>query len=231
MLKYDYFYDERRIKLTGYPRYDLLYEDSKRFITIMPTWRLGLVLNDPNNCDEWVPKPEFENSQYCLFFNGLLNSRRLLNKAREAGYTICFAPHPIIRGNCIRFFTQEEGVKFWEENTPYREIFAQSNMIVTDYSSVFFDFAYLRKPLIYCQFDFDCFFGDGHFSQDLGSFSYERDGFGEVETTLDGTIERIIEYMENGCRLKDEYRARIEAAFPFNDKLNCERVYKVIKTL
>jgi len=231
MLSYDYFYDERHIKLTGLPRYDLLYEDSKRYVTVMPTWRMGLVHINADKYDEWTPMPYFENSQYCLFFNELLTNTRLLSKAEEMGYTICFAPHPIIRGCCMQYFTKEEGVRYWSENTPYKEIFAQSDLIVTDYSSVFFDFAYLRKPLIYCQFDLEYFLGEGHYPQELGSFNFESDGFGEVENTLDGTVDRIIEYMGNGCKLKDKYRTRIESTFPFNDKLNCERVYRAIRTL
>lgn len=30
--------------------------------------------------------------------------------------------------------------------------------------------------------------------------------FGEIEYSVEALVERIIEYMENGCRLKDEYR-------------------------
>ena len=38
----------------------------------------------------------------------------------------------------------------------------------------------------------------------------------------------IIEYLENDCKLKDEYRNRIEKFFAYHDKNNCERVYKKI---
>lgn len=64
-----------------------------------------------------------------------------------------------------------------------------------------------------------------------GYFDYERDGFGEVEYDLDGTIDRIIEYMQNGCRLKEKYRQRIDHFFAFQDKNNCRRVYEKILEL
>ncbi|MFS0655826.1 CDP-glycerol glycerophosphotransferase family protein [Bacillus sp. 179-C3.3 HS] len=39
-----------------------------------------------------------------------------------------------------------------------REVFAESNLIVTDYSSSSLDFSNMRKPVVYCQFDKEEFF-------------------------------------------------------------------------
>lgn len=106
-------------------------------------------------------------------------------------------------------------------------MFARNKLLITDFSSVAFDFAYLRKPVIYCQFDADNFFNGGH-DYKRGYFDYERDGFGEVEYDLESTVDRIIEYMENDCKLKDKYRERIDKFFAFNDQNNCQRVYEEI---
>ncbi len=94
---------------------------------------------------------------------------------------------------------------------------------MTDYSSVSFDFAYLRKPVIYARFD------AYHYTE--GYYDDERDGFGEVEYDLESTVDRIIEYMHNGCQLKPMYRERIDKFFAFNDKNNCQRVYEKIREL
>ena len=99
--------------------------------------------------------------------------------------------------------------------------------MVTDYSSVAFDFAYLRKPIVYSQFDKAEFFGGGH-SYTEGYFDYVRDGFGEVEETLENVVDRIIEYMENGCQIKPEYRERIDKTFAFDDKDCSRRVYETV---
>ena len=37
--------------------------------------------------------------------------------------------------------------------------------------------------------------------------------------------------MENGCTLKDKYRARIDGFFAYNDRENCRRVYEKIREL
>ena len=53
-----------------------------------------------------------------------------------------------------------------------------------------------------------------------------------MEYDKEGTVNRIIEYIENGCKLKPEYRARIDDFFAFDDKNNCKRVYeKIIENL
>lgn len=114
--------------------------------------------------------------------------------------------------------------------TSYREIYAKSNLVLTDYSSAVFDFAYLRKPIIYAQFDKDEFFSGAHtFSK--GYFDYERDGFGEVAYDIDGTISMIEKYVKNGCVLSDNYRNRIDSFFAFNDKKNCQRVLEKVLSL
>ena len=120
-------------------------------------------------------------------------------------------------------------MKWSSISTKYRDIFSTSSLVLTDYSSVAFDFAYLRKPLIYAHFDKKEF--DVYHTHDKGYFDYESDGFGEVEYDLDSTVNRLIEYMENGCKLKEKYRERIDEFFAFNDRNNCKRIYEAIKSL
>ena len=132
-------------------------------------------------------------------------------------------PHPNMQ-SFPKLFHADKRVGFLDSSTPYREVYAKSNLVVTDYSSAVFDFAYLRKPVLYTQFDSEEFFKGEHMYT-KGYFDYERDGFGEVEYDLDSTVDRIIEYMENGCRLKEKYRERMDSFFAFDDQNNCRRVF------
>ena len=52
-----------------------------------------------------------------------------------------------------------------------------------------------------------------------------------VNEEISRLYDRLIEYMQNGCRLKDKYRARIEAFFAFDDDQNCRRVYERLRAL
>lgn len=212
----NYGYQPEQIWLTGFPRYDYLYHDEQKSIVIMPTWRRSLFGAYHAENSQWDLCPGFENSDYYQFYNGLIHSERLLTAASELGYKIVFVPHPVLFPYLDRF-SPDPRIDMKGTDVVYREMFAQNMLLLTDFSSVAFDFAYLRKPVVYAHFD------SNHYAE--GYFDYERDGFGEVESTLEGTIDRLIEYMQNGCQLKPEYRKRIDAFFAFNDKNNCQRVY------
>ena len=224
---WNYFYPEENLWETGMPRFDRLYHDEKHQITIMPTWRNSLVSYRDAQTDIRYLKEGAENSSFFRFFNALMNDERLIAAAKTYGYSICFLPHPLLQAH-IGLFHQNDAVTFFHADTPYRNVFAESDLILTDYSSVAFDFAYLRKPVVYAQFDQEEFFSGDH-TYTKGYFDYERDGFGEVETDLNKTVDRLIEYMENGCKLKEQYRARIDAFFAYDDQNNCRRVYERIR--
>ncbi|SEH27490.1 CDP-glycerol glycerophosphotransferase family protein [Selenomonas sp. KH1T6] len=220
-----YGYGKDVVKLTGLPRYDYLENKPEKIITIMPTWRNSLGLGHDTESGRWLYAPGFEESSFFRFYNGLLNDERLLSKAREKGYTIKFLPHPNVMP-ILSKFTKSEGVVFCRADTRYKEVFAESSLIVTDYSSVAFDFAYLGKPVIYAQFDRKEFFQGHTYSE--GYFDYKEMGMGEVEEDLPRTVDRIIEYMNCDCNMKEKYLQRVEAFFPFRDKKNSERVYDCI---
>ena len=218
---YDYFYTPEHVWLTGMPRFDRLYHDEKKYVTIMPTWRKSLSKGTDEN-GVWLLDDTFTESDYYAFYNSLLNDERLLQAAQNRGYTICFMPHPnTITG--LKYFKKNDKVQFFDMTKSYREVFAQTDLMVTDYSSVAFDFAYLRKPIIYAQFDRADFFSGAH-SYTEGYFDYDKDGFGEVTQDLDTTVDAIIKAMENNCELEDTYKARIDATFAFDDRNCCKRV-------
>lgn len=232
ILDYDYGYDETQVKCVGFPRFDYLCDSSKekRIITFMPTWRSYLVSSYDAKSDKRVLDAGFENSAYCQMFREVFSDRRLYEAATKYGYQIQIMPHPSMPEKCFSYFNCDNSVKILNKNTRYRDLFADSRLIVTDYSSTVFDFAYLRKPVLYYQKDAEEFFSGKH-SYQKGYFDYERDGFGEVAYEAETLVEFVIEYMEHDCQLKDFYRDRIDKTFAYNDKENCKRVYEEIRKL
>ena len=83
-----------------------------------------------------------------------------------------------------------------------------------------------KKPVVYTQFDRESFFEGYLYSE--GYFSYEEDGFGPIEYNYEDTVQRIISYIETGCKMEDKYQARVTSFFKYVDTNNCERVYKAI---
>ena len=221
-----YGYPAENVWLTGLPRYDRLYNAPQKQITIMPTWRRNLLatLNEDNH---WVALPGMADSAYVQFYKALFSHPKLQETAKACGYTIAFKPHPAFT-DFLPVFDVPDNVKVLGQDVTYRDAFAQSDLLLTDYSSVAFDFAYLRKPILYYQGDRDEFFSGEHICS-LGYFDYERDGLGDVTYTLDETIDQLVAYMESGCQLKDKYRERIDHFYAFHDKKCCKRIYKEIR--
>lgn len=225
-----YFYDEKQIWLTGFPRFDYLRDESQNIITFMPTWRKYLTAGFDVRTSIWELKEGIEDSDYVKFYNSVLTDERLMECCKKHGYKIEFTLHPNLIA-AAHLFKSSDVVKVISSGVNYNEIYAKSKLVVTDYSSAVFDFAYLKKPIIYAQFDADSFYGGSH-SLKFGYFDDAKDGFGEVEYDIEGTVNRIIEYIENGCKLKPEYRKRIDDFFAYDDKNNCKRVYeKIVENL
>ena len=219
-----YGYTEENVWLTGFPRYDYLPEaDVKgRLITIAPTWRAYLAPSWNYNTGERILAEDFHSSEYLKYYNRLLNHSRLLTAAQKYGYHIAFYPHPNLQ-TYLDAFQRNEQVLFLGKEYNYRNMYESSCLMVTDYSSAVFDFAYMGKPVIYTQFDKDQFFSGGHICK-TGYFDYETAGFGEVKYDLESTVDCMIEYMASGCQMKEIYKKRVDSFFAYYDRQNCQRV-------
>ena len=101
-------------------------------------------------------------------------------------------------------------------------------MLVTDFSSVFFDVAYMKKPVIYYQFDKEEF-RKRHLQK--GYFSYEEDGFGDVFCSADDVINKIVEYRVNNFEMEEKYLKRVDKFFERRDRNNCKRIVDEINKL
>ena len=102
------------------------------------------------------------------------------------------------------------------------------SLLITDYSSVFFDVGYMEKPVIYYQFDLEDF-RKYHYQE--GYFSAEKHGFGPVARTEEEVMDALYECAGNDFRVQEEYRNRLEAFFPVRDENNCERTYRILSRM
>lgn len=203
-----YNYDEEIIQALGLPRYDNLNGDNtKKQIVIMPSWRNYI-------------KNEYDllNSEYFKRWNSLINNKEFIEYAKEKGYKIIFKPHLNLY-KFIDLFDKNDYVII-DKTTRYQDIFNESAVLITDYSSIFFDFSYLKKPLIYYQYA-----NDYHFDSENGYFNYESMGFGEVIKSEEDMVNKIKYYLDNDCVMEDSYKKRVDDFFKHNDKNNCKRTY------
>ena len=211
-----YNYPENIIKLLGLPRFDsLTNKETKKQILIMPTWRHYL---------EFKPLQYIKNNEHFKRFNSLINNEKLIEIAKKYDYEIIFKPHPKMI-EYLELFDINDNIKI-ANDTDYQTLFNNGSLLITDYSSVTFDFAYLYKPVIYYQYA-----DDYHFNAKEGYFQYKDMGFGEVIDNENELINTIEEYLKNDCKIKDKYSKRIKDFFLYHDKNNCQRVYDEIRKI
>ncbi len=210
------------LRLTGVPRYDGLIDEHKKQILISPTWRMqsSLMMNR-NEGEEREYNPYFKDSDYFRIYNSLINDKRLIDAARRYGYRIAYVLHPIVSPQA-KDFDKNDYVDIIPSvgDMSYEKLFRESSLMVTDYSGVQFDFAYMRKPLVYLHHN------DIPKHYDEGVFTYDTMAFGEICHTNEELVDVLCRYMEEGCVMKEEYRRRADDFFAFRDHNNCERIYK-----
>lgn len=225
-LKGAYYYDKTQVALTGQARFDELTDHKQKLILILPTWRKAIKQSYDKNTTS-VYFAGFRDTEYFRYYNSLINDERLLAAMREKGYRGLFCIHPIHMKQAVDFETND----VFDVNqgyVNYNDVFDRAAMMVTDYSSVLFDFAYLRKRILYTQFDKEAFFEAQTY--DEGYFDYERDGFGPVCRTYEETVQAIIDAVQDDCAVQPFYRERMDAFFAFSDQNNSKRILKAIKT-
>lgn len=230
IIEYPYFYKGENVWLTGLPVFDELVRKPEKIILIMPTWRKELMHQEW--CEDtqemkWVTNCEFEKSSYYKYYYEILHDKILVSECKKYGYQIVFKPHPLIE----EFAGELAGddVELWDSSVSYRHAISVGGLLVTDYSSLAFLFAYLRKAILYYQFDKQKFF-DTHTYRN-GYFDYEKDGFGDVCKSSKAIRKKIIDYIHKDCELQPKYKKKIDSTFGDIGIGCCERLYKILTNI
>ncbi|MGN0393934.1 MAG: CDP-glycerol glycerophosphotransferase family protein, partial [Coprococcus sp.] len=226
----EYSYDERQVKLTGFPRFDRLVAKKKpnKEIVFMPTWRKNLASAVDAATGKRTYLKGFTDSDYYKFYQKLISDERLLDTLKKKGYTGKFVVHPS-NGENAKDFVGNDVISICYDGINYQEEFVKNALLITDYSSVAFDFAYLRKPVIYTQGDREEFFAEHTY--DEGYWDYKEDGFGPVCESYEATVDEIIKAVNNDCAIDEQYAKRINRFYDAFDNNNCQRVYEAIREL
>ena len=221
-----YFYKNDQIILTGFPRFDRLHDNPRNVIAAMPTWRHNLSgpIDEHGN---HTALPNFENSDYYRIWSDFLSSSELRQLLANNNLVLKFILHAgaSMYLDSFKKFADSHIQILQTNECIYRNIFAESKALITDYSSIAFDFSYLEKPLIYFQFDEDEFFANNY---KRGYFDYRKDGFGKVVRTSDEVISQLEQLIDRGFKLEPKYHKRIKDTFPYHDHSNCERTLRAV---
>lgn len=222
-MEYDYLvsefgFPEGVIQYTGLCRFDNLIRGNNPSgeILVMPTWRGS----------KYPQGEQFYETAFYRYFQSMLENPRLLSLLEENDLKLIFYPHIELQKELYKFRSPSERIILasWQ-NYDVQTLLMRCSLLVTDYSSVFFDVGYMEKPVIYYQFDMEEF---QKYHYQKGYFSYEEHGFGPVVETEEALVNAIYESVENDFRMQKKYRDRLEAFYPVRDELNCERTYQIL---
>lgn len=224
-----YLYNKNDVALSGLPRFDMLYNHTKNVISIMPTWRRQIALKTLSR-DLEKNLEIFKESKYFKTYKKFLLDDKLAKSLEKNNIKLNFILHP----ECDRFieaFTDLNIITkiliIKSRDISYRKIFAESQLLITDYSSVAFDFAYLKKPTIYYQFDSEKYFS---YHYPKGWYDNKDDSLGEIITNHSELISTIIKKIKNP-KIKEKYLNRINKTFKYTDINNSKRAFEHIKRL
>ncbi len=217
-VKNNFGWDDKSIKYTGFARFDGLHNiTTKKQILIMPTWRSELRDKDEKS---------FLESSYYKNWQSLISKTAFIDLIKNYGYSCIFYVHFSLQKFSHLFKANDESVVIAAfDKYDVQKLLKESSILVTDYSSVFFDFAYMKKPLIYYQFDYNDFYSK-HYQN--GFFNHEKNGFGKVCYKENEVVDELKNILLRNCEVEDKYKKRVNGFFELYDTNNCERIYNAI---
>ena len=130
-----------------------------------------------------------------------------LKKKFSKDYVILFKPHYFIANKID--LTKYKGFVYNVANyDEINDIYLVSDLLITDYSSVFFDYANLKRPIIFYMYDYD------DYKNNLRDFYISLD---ELPGPITKTQKELENYISNINKYSLEYKDKYKK---FNDKYN-----------
>lgn len=210
----EFGYEEDEVIVTGLARWDALKDESKgNEILLMPTWR------------SWIKtKDQLMESKYWQTYMSFLQSEELHRILEEQDMTLTFFPHYQTQkfGAEMPVFHERIRVMKQGEET-VQSLLKRHCLLITDYSTVSFDFAYMNKPVIFCQFDYDEFYSK-HYNE--GPIDHRTELFGErIESEKD--IHLLLNDFESS--LKNPNLEQVNKYVVKPKELHCQMLFENIK--
>ncbi|MBC9226160.1 hypothetical protein GL325_07505 [Aeromicrobium sp. 636] len=208
----DYF--PSQVKVTGFARYDTLFAGEptvRRRLLVMPTWR------------DWLSSRESVlQSAYLAHWTEFLNDPQIQRLRRE-GVEILMVMHPNLRAVVDELHL--EGITIAPRDADVQELIRTSAALVTDYSSVAWDAAFLRRPVFFFRFDDAVLTG-------------ARTPFIDAATELPGPIAHratdlaaeVARSADGDFVMDEQYARRAAKYLELPPTGYCERNYEMVRT-
>lgn len=220
-------YPEGAVHYTGICRFDGLHDKTpdERLILIMPTWREWIAYED-NRLLVVENTKQIQESQYFKAWSSFILDPHIERFCKEYNAKFVFFPHRDMQ-KFLDLFPKSNGyiTVAGAESFDVQDLMKQASLMITDYSSVFFDMLYMKKPVIYYQFDYDRF-RSGQYGE--GYFNYRNNPFAKSFDDSEKVFEELERYLRNDFQIDDNYLNAHKEYFKLYDTDNSKRVYEAI---
>ena len=190
----------------GYPRNELLFTYKKEDVK-----KIKEKFNIPENKKIIFYLPTFRDNQHTsgvgYTYNLNIDFDRLKEKFSDK-YVILFSPHYFVSNSIDLSKYNGFVINVNEKLDDINELYIVSDIIMTDYSSVFFDFANLKRPMLFYMYDID------DYKNNLRDFYLDLE---ELPGPIAKTQEELEYNIENIDEISKEYEDKYKA---FNEKFN-----------
>lgn len=200
---------EDRILSIGIPRTDpLFHEEHKSQVKKQIQEKYNL----PQDKKYILYAPTFRDDEK-EHFNMMLDLKKM-KETLGSEYVILLKLHPIIRNPYV---IEEEYKNFIIDVTKenINALMMTSDMLITDYSSVIFEYAILDKPMIFFAYDYD------KYKNELRNFYYTYDKF--VPGPIVDSTEQIIDLVKNNNFDMEKIQKFSEEFCEYRDGKSSER--------
>jgi len=186
---------------TGYPRNDILYNENSQKVQESLRRQLNIPLDKKVilYAPTWRDNEFYEKGKYK--FNLELNLAKMREELGEE-YVILLRMHYLIAENLD--FSAYKGFAYDTSNhEDIRELYLLADLLITDYSSVFFDYGNLRRPMIFFVYDIESYRDNlrGFY------FDFEKEAPGPLVKTTDEVIAEIKKLEESGSKLPENFES------------------------
>ncbi|PNZ34578.1 CDP-glycerol glycerophosphotransferase family protein, partial [Mammaliicoccus vitulinus] len=163
-------------------------------------------------------------SDYLQNYNDLLNNPEWKEIVQTKNVEVIFCLHPNMQA-FIEYFDIPEYIKVIRQGeVDVQFLIKESKLMITDYSSVAFDFSFLEKPVIYYQFDRDRFIGNLPSHIDI-----DRELPGKIIDNVPSVLEATHNYVDNGFKNEQSIINKANNFIEYKDTENSKRIYQAAK--
>jgi len=210
----DYGYRPHQVSVAGFARFDALFTDDvehERTVLVMPTWRDSLMLEET-----------FLASDYYANWHGFLHEPGLHDALEAADLQVKLLLHPNMRKYADHFESDRVHV-VRQDDVDVQRMLKACAVLITDFSSVCWDFSYLHKPVLFFQFDRSMLV-----KARAPHIDFDTMLPGPVSTTPATLLADLRTVIDDDLRMTPGYQAKADAFIAHRDQHNCERIEDVV---